>query len=182
MLVATQPYVVYNAQLLSDAGLGNSVTAGVMTTVFSLAGMVASLSFKRVYRLTGNALVPLSFGLVIAGNLLGFLATSPQGASLLLYGAGFVLNGFGLLLITCYVPLAITGVTPTSLVTFAMGLVAFATAGGTFLTTPFAQAATALAHSSDLRVSLMAAMALAAVVLVMTCVWLILRKARPANA
>ena len=181
MLVVSQPYVVYNAQFISAAGLGNSVTAGIMTTVFSLAGMVASLAFKPAYRLTGNVLVPLSFGLVIAGNLLGYLATSPQTASLLLYGAGFVLDGFGLLLITCYVPLAITGATPSSLVTFAMGLVAFATAGGTFLTTPFAQVATALAHTSDLRVSFLAAMALGAVVLVMTCVWLILRKARSAN-
>ena len=63
-----------------------------------------------------------------------------------------------------------------------MGLVTFATAGGTFLTTPFAQLATALAHSGDLRASLVAGSVLAAVVLVMTCVWLILRKAKPAKA
>lgn len=182
MLVATQPYVVYNAQFITEAGMGNSVTAGIVTTVFCLAGMVASLSFKFLYRLIGNALVPLSFGLVIAGNLLGYLATAPQSASLILYGVGFILNGLGLLYVTCYVPLAITGVTPPSLVTFAMGLVTFATAGGTFLTTPFAQLAIALAHSGDLRASLVAGSVLAAVVLVMTCVWLILRKAKPAKA
>lgn len=161
--VATQPLLVYNAQFLSNSGIGDSVTAGYMITFFSIGGILASWGFSRIFNKIHEWLIPLSFVIIIAAALLGFIGSNPDGGNLVLYATGIFLSGFALLLITCCTPLAVTVIVKPEMTTTAMGLIAFATAIGTFLAAPFAQLVTFICGSDDVRLVLLGAIVCAVI-------------------
>lgn len=162
VLVITQPLIVYNATLIAEAGIGTSVTAGYMTSVFSIGGMVASFAFKYVYAKIKDWILPLAYVFAILGALCGYLGTGS--GSLALYAVSMFCAGVALLFITCFTPIVLSSIVAPELITMAMGFVSFITAAGTFLVTPLAQISTSLMHTTDVRCVLLVATAMAIVV------------------
>jgi hypothetical protein len=170
--------IVYNAQFIAEARIGDSLTAGILVSVFSIAGALASYAFKHLYKIMRNWLLPLSFATASVGLLLGFVGSVPQSGNLMIYALGIALAGVALMIITCYTPVALSTVTPSQHITLVMGLVSFAMAAGTFLSTPFAQVVNIITQQSDIRILLLVAMVVALAVGVMVTVMLIGRNSR----
>lgn len=156
VIIATQPMVVYNAQYIASAQLGDSVTAGYTTAAFSVGGAIASLGFRRFYAAFGKWILPVAFAIATASAVLGYLGSSPVQGSIVFYAVGILLAGFALLLATCFTPIMVSSIVPPRLLTAAMGMVSFVTAAGTFLTTPCTQIAAALTGTDGIRAVLLA--------------------------
>lgn len=156
-LVITQPIIVYNAQLLAEAGIGTSVTAGYMTIAFAAGGIAASSLFKKIVGRLGAWLVPLAFLVAVLATALGFFGASHENGNIVMYALAVFLDGASLLLVTCFVPVAVAERIDSGLIAPAMGLVSFATAAGTFLAAPFAQVSAVIIPSGEIRAVLLCA-------------------------
>lgn len=168
VLVVTQPLIVYNATFLTEANIGTSVTAGYMTSVFSVGGMIASFAFKFLYSKLKDWVLPFAYIFAILGALLGYVGTGT--GNLLFYAAGIFCAGVALLLITCFTPIVLSSIVAPELITMAMGFVSFITAAGTFLTTPLAQVSTSLMHTTEVRCVLLVAFVMAVVIGILSLV------------
>ena len=174
MLVVTQPIFIYNATLLSEASIGDSTIAGIMASIFSVGGLVAAANFKLLFKRLKEWLCPVAFVIASISTWLGFIATGDSTASVILFGVAIFLDGFGLLMVTCFTPIAISAITPPNLVTAAMGMISFVMAAGSFIVTPFAQVITQIAGTASLRVVLLGSMATGvatALVLLSACIF-----------
>lgn len=170
VIIATQPMVVYNANYIANAGIGDSVTAGYATAAFSLGGCLASLAFKRILKLLDTWTMPFSFAVAALSAILGYLGSTPGAGNLACYAIGIFLAGVALLVATCFTPIVIASVVPPRLLTTAMGLVSFATAAGTFLTTPIAQIASLASATDGTRETLIIAAACAVIATAATAI------------
>ena len=176
-LIVTQPIIVYNAQLLAEAGIGTSVTAGYMTIAFAAGGVIASSLFKRIVSHLGSWLIPAAFFVAVLATALGYFSASPESGNIAMYVVAVFLDGASLLLVTCYVPVAVAGRIDAGLIAPAMGIVSFATAAGTFFAAPFAQVSAAIVSTGEIRAVLLCASLVTAVAMLVS-LWALVRKAR----
>ena len=168
MCVVTQPVIVYSSTLLAEAGISNSMVPAVMTSVFSVGGIVVSALFPVLFKKLRNVLMPLGYTIGVLALLACYLGSSADGGNLVLFGIGAFLAGAALLIVTCLTPMVLSQVVAPQMHATAMGLVSFSMAAGTFLSTPFAQLVSVLTGNPDVRMVLLGAAALAVMLVVVT--------------
>lgn len=178
MCVVTQPVIVYSSTLLSEAGITNTMVPAMMTSVFSVGGIIVSLVFSGLFKRIRNALMSIAYVAAVIALFACFFGCDTSSPNVLLFGFGALMAGVALLTITCFTPMAISQVVAPEMQSTAMGFVSFAQAAGTFLSTPFAQLAAVLTGSSDVRMVLLVAALLSIALIVATAVTVLVMRRR----
>ncbi len=178
MCVVTQPIIVYASSLLAEAGVTNAMVPAAMTSVFSIGGIIVSLVFSFLFKVLRNALMPIAYVMAAFSLLACFFGCNATSPNIILFGVGAAGAGVALLIITCFTPMVLSQVVAPDMQSTAMGFVSFAMAGGTFLSTPFAQLAAIVTGSASIRMVLLVAAVVAVILVVTTALTMVLLRRR----
>lgn len=178
MCVVTQSVVVYCSSLLADAGVTDSMVSATMVSVFSVGGIVISLGFSLLFKALHNVLLPAAYVVAALALLACFVGSDAGSANILLFGVGAALSGAALLIVTCFTPMAISQIVEPKMQSTAMGFVSFAMAGGTFLSTPFAQLAAVVTGDTSIRMVLLVGTVVSIALAVLACATIVAMKKR----
>lgn len=163
-MFALGPLQTYCAVIMESSGLGDASVAGICLSLMTVACMVASLVFGRLYKRLKGWMLPFGAAILTCGIVICIIASSDI-ASLPLWIAGILVFGFGMMTMNVSIPQLLSMSVPPSAIAFVMGLHMVFMHIGTFLSTLYAQLVVNVTGTSDMRTVLMVSTVLFVVII-----------------
>ncbi len=145
------PFFTAFVSALIDHGVTNAVIAGQLMSLFTAVGIVASAIFGLLFRALKINVLPIACLVAGVGSILLFMGIGVM-ESLAFVIFAVVILGFGHSTITVAVPQSVSLVCTPQVASGALAFTAVAMNLGTFISSPYMQLVTAIAHTDDYNI------------------------------